>query len=158
LLSALGSYLNVYDGRYHLSEVKAALARLQPVLQARRILVIVDNLESILPVGEAALEPAERALLWDVLLDLAKMGAGIMLTSRDTTFGDGRLAPGNQTVHLTLQGLQPDDAYALASYVLADLGIELAMDILVDLSDFFCPPAPFDRVVVLTAPPFGSHP
>ena len=36
--------------------------------------------------------------------------------------------------------------------------VELATDILLDLSDFFCPPAPFDRVVVLTAPPSESRP
>jgi hypothetical protein len=35
--------------------------------------------------------------------------------------------------------------------------VELATDILLDLSDFFCPPAPFDRVVVLTAPPSESR-
>jgi hypothetical protein len=35
----------------------------------------------------------------------------------------------------------------------AGCAVELAIDILVDVSDFFCPPAPFDRVVVLTAPP-----
>jgi len=58
------------------------------------------------------------------LLELAAMGAGMVLTSRDTTFGDGRLAPGNHTRHLSLQGLQPGDAYALASHVLSDLGID----------------------------------
>jgi hypothetical protein len=36
--------------------------------------------------------------------------------------------------------------------------VELATDILLDLSDFFCPPAPFDRVVVLTTPPSDSRP
>lgn len=35
----------------------------------------------------------------------------------------------------------------------AGCAVELAMDILVAVSDFFCPPAPFDRVVVLMAPP-----
>jgi hypothetical protein len=35
----------------------------------------------------------------------------------------------------------------------AGCAVELATDILVDVSDFFCPPTPFDRVVVLTAPP-----
>jgi hypothetical protein len=126
MLSALGSYLNVYDENYNPNESKAALARLQPVLQTKRILIIADNLESILPNGEAPLEPAERTRLWDVLLDLAWMGAGMVLTSRDTAFGDGRLAPGRQTVHFLLQGLQPDDAYALASRVLTDLGIDRA--------------------------------
>jgi len=126
MLSALGSYLNVYDGNYNPNESKAALARLQPVLQTKRILIIADNLESILPNGEAPLEPAGRTQLWDVLLDLARMGAGMVLTSRDTAFGDGRLAPGRQTIHFLLQGLQLDDAYALASRVLTDLGIDRA--------------------------------
>jgi hypothetical protein len=35
--------------------------------------------------------------------------------------------------------------------------VELATDILLDLTDFFCPPAPFDRVVVLTTPPSESR-
>ncbi len=34
----------------------------------------------------------------------------------------------------------------------AGCAVELATDILVDLYSFFCPPAPFDRVVVLTVP------
>ena len=40
----------------------------------------------------------------------------------------------------------------------AACAVELATDILLDLSDFFCPPAPFDRVAVLTAPPSESQP
>ncbi len=40
----------------------------------------------------------------------------------------------------------------------AACAVELATDILLDLGDFFCPPAPFDRVVMLTAPPSESHP
>jgi hypothetical protein len=35
----------------------------------------------------------------------------------------------------------------------AACALELATDILVDLYTFFCPPAPYDRVVVLMAPP-----
>jgi len=124
VLSTLGRYLNIYDGNYNPGEAKAALARLQPVLQTRQILVIADNLESILPQGEIPLEPADRTLLWDVLLDLAKMGAGMVLTSRDTSFGDGRLAQGPSIRYFTLQGLRPDDAYALATHLLEDLGIE----------------------------------
>jgi tetratricopeptide (TPR) repeat protein len=126
VLSALGSYLGVYDGHYNPNEIKTALARLEPVLQAKHIIVIADNLESILPNGEAPLDPAERSQLWDVLLELTKMGSGVVLTSRDTAFGDGRLAPGNHIRYLSLQGLQSEDAYALASHVLADLGIERA--------------------------------
>src|SRR5262249_49779095 len=102
VFSVLGSYLGVYDGHYNPNEIKNALARLRPVLQTKRILVIADNLESILSQGESPLDAAERTQLWDVLLELAKMGADIVLTSRDTTFGDVRLTPGNQTKHLSL--------------------------------------------------------
>jgi len=52
------------------------------------------------------------------------MGAGVLLTTSDTSFGDGRLAPGRQTMYLPLSGLRPDDAYILASQLLSDLGIE----------------------------------
>jgi tetratricopeptide (TPR) repeat protein len=126
LLSALGSYVNVYDSHFNPNEHQAALARIQSVLKTRRVLVIADNLESILPGGEAPLEAAGRTILWDVLLALVAMGAGIILTTRNTTFGDGRLAPGSQSAYLPLQGLHPDDAYALASHLLDDLGIDRA--------------------------------
>lgn len=124
VLSTLGSYLNVYDGDYHPGEVQAALARLQPVLRTTKILVIADNLESILAQGETPLEAGDRAQLWETLLALAGMGAGVVLTSRDPSFGDGRLAPGQHTRYFPLLGLRPDDAYALASQVLSGLGIE----------------------------------
>jgi hypothetical protein len=124
LLSALGNYLNVYDENSSPNEIKAALARLAPVLKKKQVLVISDNLESILPQGKAALEIAARTALWDVLLELAKMGAGVLLTTGDTSFGDGRLAPGRQTVYLPLSGLLRDDAYILASQLLSDLGID----------------------------------
>ena len=135
LLSTLGNYLGVYDGNYNPNDTKAALAKLAPVLKEKRTLVIADNLESILPRGDAPLEAAVRNSLWDVLLELAKLGAGVLLTSRDTSFGDGRLAPGSRTVHLLLQGLYPDDAYALASRLLADLGIDRARSPYAELRD-----------------------
>src|SRR5947209_8360989 len=69
---------------------------------------------------------AIRGQLWEVLLELAKMGAGVLLTSRDTSFGDGRLARGKQVAHLALGGLHPEDAYVLASRLLEDLGIDRA--------------------------------
>src|SRR5947209_2478483 len=126
LLSALGNFLGVYDGDYNPNDPKAVLARLKPALREKRTLVIADNLESILPGGEAPLEAALRSQLWGVLLELAKMGAGVLLTSRDTNFGDGRLAPGKQVALLAVGGLYPEDAYALASRLLEDLGIDRA--------------------------------
>ena len=92
LLSALGTYLDVYDGHYNPNDPAAALTRLKPILKQQPTLVIADNLESILPAGEAPLDATTRTHLWDVLLELAKLGAGVLLTSRDTNFGDGRLA------------------------------------------------------------------
>ena len=126
LLSTLGTYVGVYDSHYHPNDTKAALKRLDPALKERRVLIIVDNLEGILAGGEAPLGEAERAVLWDILLELAQRGAGMLLTSRDSAFGDGRLAPGRQTMHLLLKGLYPEDAYALASCLLTDLGIDRA--------------------------------
>ena len=60
LLSALGTFLGVYDGNYNPNETKAALAKLEPALKQKRTLVIADNLESILPGGDAPLEAAVR--------------------------------------------------------------------------------------------------
>lgn len=126
LLSGLGTYLAVYNGGYKPNNTKIALAQLGPALKEKQILVIADNVESILPKGDVTLEATARTSLWDVLLELAKMGVGILLTSRDTTFGDGRLAHGNQAMHLSLKGLHPDDAYALANQLLAKLEIDHA--------------------------------
>ncbi len=135
LLSALGTYLGVYDGLYQPSNPAAALARLKPALHEHPTLVIADNLESILHGGEAPLEIAARGHLWGVLLDLARLRAGVLLTTRTTDFGDGRLSPGDRVAHLALGGLSPEDAYALATHVLADLGIERTRTPYTDLRD-----------------------
>jgi hypothetical protein len=119
LLGELGRYLNMYDSSYNPADKTATLARLKPLLKARRILVIADNLESILPGGEAPLDSAARTLL-----DLAQLGAGVLLTSRDTVLGDARLDPGSKAAHLALSGLYPEDAYMLATRLLTDLGID----------------------------------
>jgi hypothetical protein len=120
LLSALGHRLGVdCDPR----ETEAALKALSPVLRARRTLVIADNLESILPGGEAALDAAARGQLWEVLLALRAAGAGVLLTSRDAEFGDSQMAYGKDVKHLPLSGLHPEDAYTLARQLLKDLDI-----------------------------------
>src|SRR6266699_2754668 len=135
LLSALGSYLGVYDGHYNPNDKTAALARLKPALKEKPALVIADNLESILPGGEAPLEAAVRTQLWDALLELAKLGAVVLLTTRDTNFGDVRLSPGKQVAHLALGGLYPEDAYTLASRLLVDLQIDRARAPYAELRD-----------------------
>src|SRR6266567_1907236 len=135
LLSALGSYLGVYDGHYNPNDKTAALARLKPALKEKPTLVIADNLESILPGGEAPVEAAVRAHLWDVLLELDKLDAGVLFTTRDTNFGDGRLSPGKQVAHLALGGLYAEDAYTLASRLLVDLQIDRARAPYAELRD-----------------------
>jgi tetratricopeptide (TPR) repeat protein len=126
LLSALGTFLEVYDGYYNPNDTKAALAKVEPALKEKRTLVIADNMESILPGGDAPVEAGVRSLLWDVLLKLSAMGAGVLLTTRDTAFGDGKLAPGKYVAQVALKGLYPEDAYALASRLLEYLGIDRA--------------------------------
>jgi hypothetical protein len=100
LLSHLGTFLGIYDGYYNPSDSTTSLAKIQRVVKRERILVIADNLESIFPAGEAALELAERARLWQTFLELRKLGAGVLLTTRDISFGESRLAPGKEVVQL----------------------------------------------------------
>src|SRR6266571_7226435 len=126
LLSTLGTFLGVYDGHYNPIETKAALATLEPALKQKHTLVIADNLESILPGGDAPLDATVRTTLWEVLLKLSQMGAGVLLTTRDTAFGDGSMAPGKAVAHLAVGGLHPEDAYALASRLLEYLGVDRA--------------------------------
>jgi hypothetical protein len=90
LLGELGRYLEIADGNYDPNDTTSALTRLKPVLEKRRILVIADNLESILSDGDVPLEQADLNTLWEILFTLREMGAGILLTTRSTSFGDGR--------------------------------------------------------------------
>jgi tetratricopeptide (TPR) repeat protein len=126
LLSALGTFLGVYDGHYTPNETKAALTRLESTLKQKRTLILADNLESILPGGDAPLDASARTHLWNTLLQLSHMGAGVLLTTCDTAFGDGSMAQGKSVAHLPLEGLHPEDAYALASRLLEYLGIDRA--------------------------------
>src|SRR5437016_3685741 len=135
LLSALGTFLGIYDGHYNPNETKAALAKIEPALKQKHTLVIADNLESIFPAGDAPLEAAVRTQLWEVLLKLSQMGAGVLLTTRDTAFGDGKMAPGKHVAHLALAGLHPEDAYALATRLLEYLGIDRAKAPYAELRD-----------------------
>ncbi|WP_437633186.1 CHAT domain-containing protein [Sorangium sp. So ce854] len=127
VLGRLAEHLDVGDSAFDPGDEKAALARLVPALVERPTLLVVDNLESVLPDGEAALPAGDRAALWQALVQLAaapKGGCGVILTSRDAGLGDGRLAPGQRTMHREVRGMDPDDAYALAARLLGDLGID----------------------------------
>src|SRR5204862_8365398 len=74
--------------------------------------------------GRAVLDHTMYNQLWDVLLELRKMGVGILLTSRNEDFVDGRLMRGRDVESLELKGLRPEDAYTLATYLLVDLKID----------------------------------
>jgi len=102
LLNVLGSYLGVYDAHYNANDKTDAIAQLKPALKVWPTMVIVDNLESILIGGDVPLDAAARTQLWDVLLELATIGAAVVLTSRGTTFDDARLMPGKQVSYLEL--------------------------------------------------------
>jgi tetratricopeptide (TPR) repeat protein len=135
LLSELGTFLNITEAAYDPQKLETALALLPPILVARPTLVIADNLESLLPGGEFPLGPGLRAQLWQTLLALARAGAGVLLTSRDPLTSEALLAPGSQVAHLPLRGLTPDDAYALASRLFTDLGIDRARAPYAELRD-----------------------
>lgn len=126
LLSALASHLGLSDGAFRPDDQGAALTLLAPLLRAQPTLLIADNLETILPGGEAPLATGERAALWEALLALRAAGCGLLLTSRDATLGDGRLAEGRLCRHMALGGLAEEDAYDLAVRLLDDLGIPRA--------------------------------
>lgn len=124
LLSVLGQSLGISDGHYNPHKLTSALAQLAPVLKKKRTLLIADNLESVLPGGEVPLTAELQTQIWDVFLELAHMHAGILLTSRDTTFDDGRFVSNSHVALLPLRGLRPNDAYIFASHLLDDLSID----------------------------------
>jgi len=136
LLSALGRHLEITAGDFTPDDPARALSHIRAALRARPTLVIADNLETILTGGDAELDPAGRGELWDVLLALVETpGAGVLATTRDATFGDGRMAGSARVVHLPLEGLEREDAYALATHVLNDLGIDRRRVPYADLRD-----------------------
>jgi tetratricopeptide (TPR) repeat protein len=158
LLNTLGTYLDINDGNFNPNDSKSTLTRLASVLEKKRVILIADNLESILPNGVAPLEAAACRQLWDVLLELAKIGAGVILTSRDSAFGDERLASGSKAGHLTLGGLQPDAAYELASHLLTDLGIDRARASYSEVRDLLAQLDYHPLAIQLVLPSLGELP
>jgi tetratricopeptide (TPR) repeat protein len=114
LLAELGRHLGCDDGSYDPNDHAAALARLRSLLRQTPTLLVIDNVESVLERGDAPLPAEARQALWNALLTLREHGAGVVLTTRDTDFGDVRLQPGVHVRHLRLGGLSEADAYALA--------------------------------------------
>lgn len=126
LLSQLAHLLDAYDASFDPRETRQAVERLKPELARLRTVVLVDNFETLLPGGEAPLDAGAHAELAEVLAGLAEAGAGVIVTTRDTSFGDARLMPGPRTRHIRLAGLHPEDAYALATRLLDALAIDRA--------------------------------
>jgi tetratricopeptide (TPR) repeat protein len=167
LLHALGAYLGIVDAGYDHTNIRAALDRLRPALQQHPTLIIADNLESILPGGDSPLPASERTRLWDVLLALAAItqnsklstqnSAGVLLTTRTPTLGDGRLEPSATAAHLPLRGLRPDDAYDLASALLDDMQIERARAPYPDLRDLLAQLDQHPLAIHLVLPALRDH-
>ena len=127
LLSVLGSHLECYDSDFNPSDSHTALEKLRFALREQSTLIVADNIESILTSGETPLDRTSLIKLWDVLTALSDMeGCGILLTTRDTSFDDVRLIEGQRVAYLPLKGLHPEDAYALASRLMYDSGINRA--------------------------------
>ena len=125
LLSTLGRYLGIDGGDYQPEELFDALDQVQFILQKRRILVIADNIEEILPGGNAELASEERSELFYALLQLHR-NAGVLLTSRNISFDDNRIREEEQKIFLKIRGLDPDSAYVLACQIMDTLGIDRA--------------------------------
>lgn len=125
LLAELGRFLGIYDASFDPAKTGEALGKVKQALGKRPTLVVADNVESILPGGEAVISGEERAGLWEVLRGIAgAKGGGALVTSRSAAFGDGQMAPGQGVAHLALGGLWAEDAYSLAVRVLEGRGID----------------------------------
>ena len=126
LMSTLGKYLQINDGGYHPYDPPAALAYLAPLLKKKRFLLIADNVESILPGGDAPLDDAGRTQLWKTLSGLREKGSGVLITTRAPKLADRGFPPEMPVDYLELKGLASDDAHALAVHVLLAFEIDPA--------------------------------
>jgi tetratricopeptide (TPR) repeat protein len=158
LLSALGDALAINDGSYHVYDPPAALAVLAPLIGQRRILIIADNVESVLSGGDAALDDAGREQLWETLAQLQRAGAGVLITSRNPKLDEGHLAPAMAVAYLPLGGLTLDDAYALATRVLASNHIDPARVPYADLCDLLDQLDRHPLAILLTLPALRDLP
>ncbi|GAA5531028.1 tetratricopeptide repeat protein [Herpetosiphon gulosus] len=126
LLSAIARHYELPEIDSH--DLQAALQRFKPHLRSKPLLIIADNLESILPnAGNAelhVLDANERHALWDCVLGLRQAGAGIMLTCRDYDLQDSRLEQGPFTHLVAMRGLDAPAAYRFATTLLDDLAID----------------------------------
>jgi hypothetical protein len=126
LLREPGRYIGLADGYYRPDNGTAAFQRLDDVLGTDSLIILVDNIESILPGGEAPLPEKARSELWDLLLHLANARIGVIITSRACRKDSTQFFQGNHVVHLEVKGLHPEDAYLLAIRLLEQVKIHRA--------------------------------
>ncbi len=134
-LAALATTLGLNDSSYNPSKAATALSRIKTALQEQRVLIIVDDVESILSHGFKMLDPAECKELWESLSDLASAGLGVILTTRNRDLDDDQPMSYDNVTFLDLQGLHPEDAYMLATQILDGLGIDREQIPYTDLRD-----------------------
>lgn len=106
------------DGEHEVSNTRT-VAELTALVGGRPTLLIVDDIDTVLPEGRFALEAGELTRLWDALLAFRAQGVGLMLLSRSPELGDVRLAQGPQTSVLRLGGLELDAGIEFAVALLA---------------------------------------
>ena len=126
LLRTIGGRLGLTASKFDPEDPAGAIEKVRKPAREKPLLVVADDLESLLPGGRAALDTTARAALWDVVLELPGLGCGALLIGGEGTLGDARLAPGKWVAHLAIEGLDPQDAVLLADQLLSELGIERA--------------------------------
>lgn len=94
------------------------VADLVALTAGRRTLLVVDDIDSLLPGGRFPLQDADFTRFWNTLLALRDQGMGIIVLSRDPDLGDARLAQGPHTTALRLDGLGADAGLAFARSIL----------------------------------------
>ena len=121
-LSELGNALVGPDFAIHGGDPVQAIA---DSLAAIPTLLVWDNVESILPRGDAALDAEGLRLLLDAGATWAGQGGSrLLVTTRDVDFGHPALEPGRDTAHMPLAGLARAEALELAGQILADRSID----------------------------------
>ena len=159
LLSSIAFHLDVRDGLFDPSDTATAIERLRVALHDRPMVLIADNLEPILPSGDAPLSDALRAELFGVFLAIAAIpGTGVLCTTRDPNLGDDRFVAGHTVHYLSVGGLHPEDAYDLASSTLASLGIPRETIPYAELRDLLAQLDQHALAILLTVPALRNTP
>lgn len=136
LLDALSIHFGFSKSSSDSPETRTVSPTLRAALSKSSTLIVVDNIETLLPDGSASLDTISLSVLWRTLRELVALnGCGVLLTTQSTDFGDAAMMPTHSVVHMTLQGLHPEDAFALAARLLRDLDIDRSHIPFLDLRD-----------------------